>query len=38
MSVFQECMTEMVMFMGLVVGVPCLIFGMFRFWQVFIKK
>ena len=38
MSVFQECLFETIVFLGISFGIPILIFGMFRFWQVFIKK
>lgn len=32
-----ECLKESAIYLGIVIGIPCVIFGAFRFWQVFIR-
>ena len=30
-----ECMREAAIYLGIVIGIPCVLFGLFRAWQVF---
>lgn len=30
-----ECLREAAIYLGIAIGIPCVIFGLFRFWQVF---
>lgn len=38
MSAFEEVVTTMFVLGMIIAGIPCTVFGLFRFWQVFLRK